>query len=267
MFELPDIRIPADMSADEMPDLLRYWYAGSRARRHMMLRRFREVDVEVAPGTSVRVLDIGSAWGYNVMALSMLGTRVVGMDVVADPFAVGSRIARANGLDFPMIAADAAAIPFGEGEFDAVTMVETFEHVFAPDRGKVLAECRRVLRPGGRLVLSTPNYGGLVERLKRAVVRMPWARRRLPTMCYPADGVERVQYHPYRYHRPDPVPEIVERLEHAGFNMLKKKYFLFVLKSASDRSYPVLARAERALERTPGIRRLAATVCIVADKA
>ncbi len=266
-FELPDIHVPTDMNVDEMPDLLRYWYVGSRARRHMMLRRFLEVDGEVAVETIRRVLDIGSAWGYNVLALSKLGKRVVGMDLVVDQFGAGSRIARANGLDFPVIGADASNLPFGDERFDAVTMVETFEHIYDPDRGKTLSECHRVMRAGGRLVLSTPNYGSLVERLKRAIDHVPGARRRLPTMCYPAKNVERGDYHPYRYHRPDPVAQIAELVERQGFNILKLKYFLFVLKSTSDASFPLLSRVERVFERTPGLRRLAATVCIVAEKA
>lgn len=265
-FELPVIHVPADMNPDEMPDLLRYWYLGSKARHHMMLRRFSEVDVEIAPGNIDRVLDIGSAWGYNVMALSKLGKRAVGMDLVVDPFGAGSRIAAANGLDFPVVGADASSLPFGDGEFDAVTMVETFEHIYGPDRGRALSECWRVMRPGGRLVLSTPNHGSLVERLKRIIVRVPRVRRRLPAMCYPTEGVERADYHPYRYHRPDPAGGIAELVRSRGFKVLKIKYFLFVLKSASDRSFRLLAPIERAAEKTPGVNRLAATVCIVAEK-
>lgn len=271
-FELPDIRVPADMPPDEMPDLLRYWYLGSRARRHMMLRRFTEVDAEIsqdaggAAGRVGRVLDIGSAWGYNVMALSRLGVPVVGMDIVADQFGAGSRIAGANGLDFPVIGADASSLPFGDGCFEAIAMVETFEHIYAPDRARALSECRRVLSPRGLLVLSTPNYGSLVERTKRIVVRLPAARRLLPTMCYPAENVGRGEYHPYRYHRPEPVEKIAAMIKGHGFNILKIKYFLFVLKNASDRWYPFQAALERVAEKTPGLRRLAATVCILARK-
>jgi SAM-dependent methyltransferase len=255
-----------------MPDLLRYWYLGSKARRHMMLRRFSEVDVEVtrgpdvAPAPSPRVLDIGSAWGYNVMALSRLGVRVVGMDLVVDPFGAGARIAAANGLDFHVVGGDASHLPFADGSFDAVTMVETFEHIYGPDRAQAAAECGRVLREGGILVLSTPNYGSLVERIKRIVVRLPAARRRLPTMCYPSEDGGRDEYHPYRYHRPEPVGKIAALIERRGFKVLKIKYFLFVLKNASDGWYRVQSAAERVAEKIPGVRRLAATVCFVAEK-
>jgi SAM-dependent methyltransferase len=265
-FELPPIRVPSDMDTESMPDLLRYWYLGTKARRHMMLRRFSEVDAEVAGAGVERVLDIGSAWGYNVMALSLLGKRVIGMDLVADQFAVGKGIAKVNGLDFPVVAADAAWLPFPDEAFDAVTMVETFEHIYGPDRAAALSECRRVTRPGGRLVLSMPNHGSLVERLKRVLVRVPWARRRLPTMCYPTENVARGDYHPYRYHRPDPVARIAGQIESHGYNLLQIKYFLFVLKSASDRGFRAQAAIERLTEKIPVLRRLAATVCIVAER-
>ncbi len=264
--DLPHIHIPEDMTPDEMPDLLRYWYLGSRARHHMMLRRFHQVDAEVASPGVDRVLDIGSAWGYNVMVLGRLGKKATGMDLVVDQFAAGSRIAAANGLDFPVVGADAARLPFGRGAFGGITMVETFEHIFDEDRGQAVAECFRVLRPGGRMVLSTPNHGSAVERFKRVIVRVPWLRRRLPTMCYPANDVGRGDYHPYQYHRPDPARKIAALVEGHGFKVLKIKYFLFVLKNTPDPAFPAAALLERVFERTPGLNRLAATVCLVAEK-
>jgi SAM-dependent methyltransferase len=264
--ELPDIRVPGEMPPEEMPDLLRYWYLGSRARRHMMLKRFSQVDAGISEERFSRILDIGSAWGYNVLVLVRMGKRVVGMDLVPDQFGAGLRVARENGLELPVIGADASCLPFGEGLFDAITMVETFEHIYDADRDKAVAECARVLRKGGRLVLSTPNHGSVVERFKRAVVRIPWLQRRLPTMCYPAEAVGRSSYHPYRYHHPDPPAAIVARLEAGGFKVLQIKYFLFVLKNTPDPMFPLVAALERAVEKIPGVSRLAATVCVVAEK-
>ena len=168
---LPDIAIPPDLARDDMPDLLRHWYLGPRARRHMMLRRFAEVDRHLDLASGRRVLDVGSAWGFNVMALNALGFRAVGVDIVPDQFAVGKRIAEFNRVPFDVAGADACALPFRAASFDHVTLVETFEHIFADDRSRAMAECRRVLRPGGRIVLSTPNHASLVERAKRVAVR------------------------------------------------------------------------------------------------
>jgi SAM-dependent methyltransferase len=250
-----------------MPDLLRYWYLGPRGRRHMMLRRFSEVD-EGIRGTAAgdRVLDIGSAWGFNVMALGLAGYRAVGLDLVEEQFPTGQRIAKENEVPFDVVGADASALPFADGTFAAVTMVETLEHIYLDDRVPALRECHRVLRTGGRLVLSTPNHGSFVERFKRFAGGRAWLRSRLPTMCYPDRGTGRSDYHPYRYHHPLPDARIAAMLRESGFGEVSVTHFLFMLKNTSDLFYPLLAGLERVLERAPGVRRLAATSRFVAVK-
>jgi ubiquinone/menaquinone biosynthesis C-methylase UbiE len=272
--ELPQLRIPSDLQPGQMPDLLRYWYLGSRARRHMMLRRFSEVDARAADsihaadgvGATDRLLDIGSAWGFNVMAMGRLGLEVTGIDLVVDQFEVGAQIARENGAAFAVAGADAARLPFGDDSFDVITMVETLEHIFLEDRPEALAECHRVLRPGGTIVLSTPNHASAVERFKRFTGRHPRLRERLPTMCYPDEGTARGDYHPYSYHHPLPDGGIRELLEDAGFTVESVSHFLFMLKNAPDWAYPLAALLERLGEAIPGVRRLSATSCFVGRK-
>jgi ubiquinone/menaquinone biosynthesis C-methylase UbiE len=271
--DLPRLRMPADLSPQQMPDLLRYWYLGSRARRHMMLRRFAEVDSRAgrltgAPdhGVERRVLDVGSAWGFNVMALASLGFVATGMDLVVDQFDVGGRIAVENGAGFTVVGADAAHLPFSDEAFDVVTMVETLEHIFLEDRPAALGECHRVLRAGGFLVVSTPNHGSVVERFKRFTGRHPRLRRRLPTMCYPDEGTPRADYHPYRYHYPLPDDAIRGLLQETGFRVESVSHFLFMLKNTPDWLYPLAARLERFGETMPGLRNLAATSCFTARK-
>jgi ubiquinone/menaquinone biosynthesis C-methylase UbiE len=262
---LPAIQIPPDLARDDMPDLLRHWYLGPRGRRHMMMRRFLEVDRHLERTRGARVLDIGSAWGFNVMALERMGFHATGVDLVPEQFPVGRRIAAHNGVNFDVAAADAAALPFADGTFDFVTMVETFEHIYNDDRPRALAECRRVLSPHGRLVLSTPNHASMVERVKRVAVRHGWMRQRLPSMCLPQQGTARDDYHPYRYHHPLPDREIAALVERAGFRVASISHFLFVMKNTPDSLARPWQIGEQFLERTPVIRNFAATVCIVAD--
>jgi ubiquinone/menaquinone biosynthesis C-methylase UbiE len=264
---LPELVMPAGLESGEMPDLLRYWYLGTRGRRHMMLRRFAEVDAAVTEtGGGGRILDIGSAWGFNVMALGLDGYGAVGMDLVTDQFAIGRRIAAENNVSFNVAGADAAALPFPDETFDAVTMVETFEHIFLDDRTTALRECFRVLRGGGRLVLSTPNYRSLVEKFKRFAGSRSWLRSKLPTMCYPEQGTGRSDYHPYHYHHPLPDEDITALLRGAEFDDVSVTHFLFMLKNTPDPLYPLFAGAERILEKTPGLRTLAATSLFTAVK-
>jgi len=261
---LPRIDVPPEMERDSMPDLLRYWYLGPPARRHMMLRRFAEVDRALPGGGDV--LDIGSAWGFHAMILSRLGYRAVGMDLIVDQFPVGREIAAYNGVPFDVAGGDVASLPFADRSFDAVTMVETLEHVYLDDRPRALAECFRVLRPGGTLALSTPNFGSLVERAKRVIGRWTWLQRRLPTMCYPEEGTARGDYHPYSYHHPLPDAAIERLLQNAGFEIDRPSHFLFVFKNAPDAGYPLIRALESIGERIPGVRRLAATARFVARR-
>lgn len=262
---LPEIRIPPDLARDDMPDLLRHWYLGPLARRHMMMRRFLEVDRHLDAGRGTRVLDVGSAWGFNVMALGRMGFHATAVDLIPTQFPVGKRIADYNGVAFNAVGADASALPFKDETFDFVTMVETFEHIYNDDRPRALAECRRVLSGRGRLVLSTPNHSSVVERVKRVAVRHGWMRQRLPSMCLPQQGTARGDYHPYRYHHPLPDHEIAALVASAGFRVACVSHFLFVMKNTPDPLAGAWQTGERLLERTPVINRLAATVCIVAD--
>jgi ubiquinone/menaquinone biosynthesis C-methylase UbiE len=188
------------------------------------------------------------------------------MDLVVDQFPAGVVIAEANSVAFDVLGGDASCLPFSDAAFDAITMVETLEHIYISDRPAALAECFRVLRPGGRLVLSTPNHASLVERAKRFISGHRRLRERLPTMCYPEEGTARVDYHPYNYHHPLPDRRIVEMLTTCGFNVLPVKHFLFTLKSTSDAAAPLVRAVEGAAERLPGVRRLAATSCFVARR-
>lgn len=262
---LPSIEIPSDLARDDMPDLLRHWYLGPPARRHMMMRRFLEVDRHLDRNRGARVLDVGSAWGFNVMALGRMGFDATGVDLVPSQFGVGQRIAAHNHVAFNVAGADASALPFADGTFDFVTMVETFEHIYNDDRPRALAECRRVLKSGGRLVLSTPNHASVVERMKRVAVRHGWLRQRLPSMCLPQQGTGRGDYHPYRYHHPLPDHEIAALVGAAGFRVADVSHFLFMMKNTPDALSGAWKLSERILEQTPIVNHLAATVCIVAD--
>jgi ubiquinone/menaquinone biosynthesis C-methylase UbiE len=81
---------------------------------------------------------------------------------LAADFSYGAlRVARRRGLDrggLRFVQADAQAVPLQASDVDTVICCETIEHV--PDPRAALRELARVLRPGGRLFLTTPNYLG-----------------------------------------------------------------------------------------------------------
>lgn len=90
-----------------------------------------------------RILDVACGTGYGT---AMLGA--VGVDLSLEAL----RYARRHPARY--VAADAARLPF-ERSFDAVVSFETIEHVADPER--FVAECARVLKPGGVFLVSTPN--------------------------------------------------------------------------------------------------------------
>jgi SAM-dependent methyltransferase len=67
------------------------------------------------------------------------------------------------GVDYRSCDLARERLPFEEGSFDFVTYLDVIEHhAFSPKR--VLAEIRRVLRPGGRLIATTPNHASAFNR-------------------------------------------------------------------------------------------------------
>src|SRR5262249_3224066 len=77
-----------------------------------------------------------------------------------------------------VIEGDAAALPFADAAVDAVTMLDVLEHI--PEPEEVLAEARRVLRPGGVLILSVPHKGLLAQLDSLNVYSA--LRRRFPSL-------------------------------------------------------------------------------------
>lgn len=258
--------IPDSLAREKMPDLLRNWHLGSRARRHLSARRFAAVTGLLPSGGGRAALDAGSGWGYNLFLLSGRGYRPYGIDIVQDDFAAARAVASANGFAALLAGADLSALPFSAGAFAAVTAVETIEHVYEDDRSAALREAARVLEPGGAFALSTPNYYSIVETGKRVVARFPFLKRFLPGMCYPAGDVERSDYHPYRYHKPIAPVQLRRALEEAGFEVERMTRIIFVWKNVPDLLFPLALPIEWILESVPLIRNLGSTLVVLARK-
>ncbi len=258
--------IPAGIPADRFPDLLRNWFLGSLARSHLSRRRYLEVTGLLRGTPRGRALDAGCGWGYNLFLLAREGMEPVGIDIVQNDFLAAKLIAQANGYEALLAGADVSALPFSADAFAAVAAVETFEHIYELDRASAAREAYRVLRPGGALALSTPNYYSIVETGKRVIVRLGFLKRFLPTMCYPAGNVRREEYHPYRYHKPAPRGEIARLLEDAGFRVERTRTIIFIWKNVPDVLFPLARLVESMLERAPLARNLASTLVVLARK-
>ena len=99
------------------------------------------------------VLDVAAGEGYGTALLAQTARSVVGVEISdeAVQHAAGAYV----GPNFRYIRGDARSLPLNDASVDAVVSFETIEHFYEHDR--FLAEVRRVLRPGGRFIVSSPD--------------------------------------------------------------------------------------------------------------
>jgi SAM-dependent methyltransferase len=121
---------------------------------------------------SPRVLDVACGSGGPILRLAALtGASVAGVDVQSAGIEMATVSAAEQGLSdrARFLVADATRpLPFEDASFDAVTCIDAVNHL--PGRESVFAEWHRVLRPGGRILLSDPAVvTGLVSKEDMAV--------------------------------------------------------------------------------------------------
>lgn len=100
------------------------------------------------------VLDVGCGTGVLAISAARLGARVSGLDLtpeLIEQARENADIARLTGIDWTQ--GDAEELPYPDASFDVVA--SQFGHMFAPRPAVVVAEMRRVLKPGGRVVFAT----------------------------------------------------------------------------------------------------------------
>uniref|UniRef100_UPI0021D8ECAE demethylmenaquinone methyltransferase n=1 Tax=Cellulomonas sp. RIT-PI-Y TaxID=3035297 RepID=UPI0021D8ECAE len=137
-------------------------------------RRATLTALHAVPGE--KVLDLAAGTGTSSEPLADAGVRVVPCDISTGMLAVGKQ----RRPDLPFTAGDATALPFADDSFDAVTISFGLRNVV--DTVGALEEMRRVVRPGGRLVVcefSTPSwkpfravYDGYLTKALPAVARV-----------------------------------------------------------------------------------------------
>ena len=161
-----------------------WWYTG----RRKILSEFVEQICRKVTDRRPRILDVGCGTGANLLMLSQYG-EAEGVDISEDALA----FCRERGLDRVRLGAG-EELPYEDGTFDLVTALDVVEHMDDDLAG--LREMRRVLRPGGRVLLFVPTFmflWGLQDDVSnhRRRYRLPELRRVLEQAGF---EIERTTY-------------------------------------------------------------------------
>ena len=135
----------------------RWWDPNGESRplHDLNPARLNYIAARVALG-GARVLDVGCGGGILSEALARAGAQVTGIDLAPRVLEVARLHLHESGqnVDYREVSVEALAVE-SPATFDAITCMEMLEHV--PDPGSVIAACATLLKPGGRLFLSTLN--------------------------------------------------------------------------------------------------------------
>jgi 2-polyprenyl-3-methyl-5-hydroxy-6-metoxy-1,4-benzoquinol methylase len=156
-----------------------------------------------AVGTGRRVLDVGCSSGYLAGPLASRGNTVIGLEL--DPEAAHA----AEAFCEQVLVGDAETmeLPFDPGSFDVVLCGDVVEHLRDPVG--TLARLRPLLRPEGRLVLSTPNVANWAIRLSLLAGRWRYTDRGI---------LDRTHTHLFTRRT------LAEAIEAAGYRVLRIDY-------------------------------------------
>jgi SAM-dependent methyltransferase len=132
-------------------------YADYQGSHEYLAAEFRHVllDIAAAGATQGRLLEIGCAYGFFLQEASV-AFQVSGIELAEDAAAA----CRARGLDVVRWADEVFYCE--RGPFDVVVMLDVLEHLSAPD--DLLRDLYRHTRAGGRLIITTGDFGSLVAR-------------------------------------------------------------------------------------------------------
>ncbi|MBT7757797.1 MAG: methyltransferase domain-containing protein, partial [Rhodospirillaceae bacterium] len=138
------------------------------------------------------VLDVGSGLGGPALHLAQNhGCRVTGLDIVESNVQTANERAAARGLDqlanFRL--GDAMAMPFEAGQFDVIVGQDAWCHV--PDKDKLIAECARVITPGGMVAFTDWLAVGEMDGADRDEVLAAMAAPNLATLASHAANLDR----------------------------------------------------------------------------
>lgn len=188
-----------------------------RGMRILTLRRWDQVHLDIAarldPGD--RVLDLGCGTGALAAILARKGIQVTAVDTSPLMLSVAARRLREEGLAdrvvFRELGAAELDAAFADASFDAVVSTLVFSELVEAEIEYALAGCRRILRPGGQLLIADEVLpDSTLGRVATFIFRLPFA-----TLAFllTQNTTRRVC-------------GLEQRIERAGFRVLDVEYYL-----------------------------------------
>ncbi|HVO56644.1 MAG TPA: class I SAM-dependent methyltransferase [Dongiaceae bacterium] len=114
------------------------------------------------------LVDLGCGWGRWCIAAARIGFSPCGVDVHVDALQAASRVAAHFGLACDFLCSEIDRLPFRDDSVDFVFSYSVLQHLSRERVRRVLAEVRRILRPGGSLLIQLPNTFGALSILQQA---------------------------------------------------------------------------------------------------
>jgi len=205
--------------------------------------------------TNSKVLDIGILGGnFSILLKEIYNCEIYGIDVKRDDQSKLIKRFKKYDINFTFCDVARQKLPFLTNYFDLVLFLEVLEHLITPHPPYFLfKEINRVMKPNGRLILSTPNVAELIKRIYLLIGKNPLKR------VY--EGFDEDEF--YRgYYREYTLAELRHILTRAGFEVERVKmrdYSLY-----SRRHHPLLRMIYSSLTKVnPSFR---GTILISAKK-
>ncbi|SRR5258708_1927416 len=221
-----------------------WWGAKTFSGQKRYDKRFVLFKKLCSPKKNKNILEIGCGDGEFTKRLIKLSSKIIATDITPEVIRrAKKKYPKSKTISFKVD--DAENFSFKDNSFDIVCGISILHHV---NYKKALKECFRVLKPGGKLFFSEPNYFNPIIYL---AIHTPWLREK---MEYSPDEVALKRL------------EIDRILKKTGFDNTKVYNYDFLHPSTPKNISSFINSLSPILESIPGIREMSGSIILYAEK-